>query len=111
GAAALELAAAYRPDVVLLDLAMPAMDGGEVARRLRLQPRFGGTLLVAVTGYTDEANRLSSEDAGFDLFLIKPVEPATVEELLRLEQGRSAGAPPPPAAARTYGLLVVDDEE
>ena len=111
GATALTIAAAYQPDVVLLDLAMPTMHGSQVARQLRRQPRFKSTLLVAVTGYTDEAHRLSTEDAGFDLFLIKPVEPSTLEELMLLEQGRRIDAPSPPATARTYGLLVVDDEE
>jgi len=81
GAAALAMAAAERPDVLLLDVAMPAMDGRHLAQHLRRQPFFEDTLLVAVTGYADEANRRLCEGA-FDHYLIKPVEPSALEKLL-----------------------------
>jgi DNA-binding response OmpR family regulator len=111
GAAALEAAAAYRPDVLLLDVAMPTMDGNHVARQLRRQTRFKETLLIAVTGYGDQAHCLASEGAGFDHYLVKPVDLSTLEKLLLREQGRRA-EPPEAARAvpRTNGILVVDDE-
>lgn len=90
GAAALAMACACQADVLLLDIAMPTMDGCQVARQLRRQARFEDALLVAITGWTDQAHRLLGEEAGFDLYLIKPVEPSTLEVLLVLEQDRLA---------------------
>jgi CheY-like chemotaxis protein len=91
--AALRLAAAYQPDVLLVDLAMPKTDGCQLARQLRREDRFKGTLLVATTGYADDAHRLLAAAADFDLYLIKPFEPARVEGLLLREQCRLAIAP------------------
>jgi CheY-like chemotaxis protein len=81
GREVLDAARAYRPDVILMELALPEVDGCEVARRLRKQ---GGpdVLLVAVTGYGDEKNRRRSREAGFDWHLIKPVEPEFLQRLL-----------------------------
>ncbi len=90
GAEALRLAFAFQPDVVLLDLAMPGVTGYDVARRLRELRRFEDTLLVAITGYADEAHRLMAQASGFDQFLEKPAEPSAVEELLGLERDRLA---------------------
>jgi CheY-like chemotaxis protein len=106
-----EITSTYRPDVVLLDITIPQMDGLELARQLRRLPALDESLLVAITGNTDEAHRLLGADAGFDLYLIKNVEPLTLEELMRLEINRHEderrfSAPPP----RPYGILVVDDE-
>jgi CheY-like chemotaxis protein len=88
GAAALALTALRRPDVVLLDLAMPKMDGCQVARRLREQTAFGDTLLIAITGYTNQAHRQLCSEAGFDHYLIKPVDLADLEKLLLDERAR-----------------------
>jgi PAS domain S-box-containing protein len=82
GPEALQLAAEYLPDVVLLDIGLPGMDGYEVARRLREQPSLEGTVLVAVTGYGQEDDRRRSEEAGFDQHLTKPVEPSKLQTLL-----------------------------
>ena len=60
GVAALEMMLVQQPDVVLLDLSMPKMDGCQVARRLRQQTAFADTLLIAVTGWTDQAHRGSA---------------------------------------------------
>jgi CheY-like chemotaxis protein len=90
GAAALEIASAYLPDVVLLDLAMPKMDGCQLARLLRQQACFTHTLLIAITGYADETHRRLCEAAGFDQRLVKPVAPVLVERLLQLEKDRLA---------------------
>src|SRR4051812_3192622 len=71
GIAAIRMAEAFRPDIVLLDLGMPGIDGFETARRLRgLNKQFK---IVAVTGWGQEADRQRTRDAGFDLHLVKPV--------------------------------------
>jgi CheY-like chemotaxis protein len=87
GAAALEIADVYQPDVMLLDIAMPGINGFQLAQRLRNQPRFKDTLLMAITGYADRAHRRLWQ-AAFDHFLIKPVEPAVLKELLRRAQAQ-----------------------
>jgi signal transduction histidine kinase len=73
GPAALDVARDFRPDVVLLDLGLPVMDGFELARRFRQQPETKDVLLVALTGYARDDDRRRSKDAGFDLHLVKPV--------------------------------------
>ncbi len=82
GPAALEAAHAYRPEVVLLDIGLPGMTGYEVARRLRQEPPAGLALLIALTGYGQEEDRRRSSEAGFDVHLTKPVDPADLKELL-----------------------------
>jgi CheY-like chemotaxis protein len=89
GAAALDVASAFHPCVLLLDIAMPKVDGCQLARQLRRQPRFKDALFVAITGYADEAHRLLWEEA-FDHYLVKPSEPSALEQLLLLEQDRGA---------------------
>jgi CheY-like chemotaxis protein len=61
---------------------MPGMDGYEVAERLRREPEFGGTTLVALTGWGQDSDRQRSKEAGFDRHLIKPVDPEALRELL-----------------------------
>jgi PAS domain S-box-containing protein len=73
GEAGLRLAQEAVPDVVLLDIGLPGMNGYEVARRLRGIPHLDGVLLVAVTGYATEEDRQRALDAGFDVHLSKPV--------------------------------------
>ncbi|HWY86045.1 MAG TPA: ATP-binding protein, partial [Gemmataceae bacterium] len=82
GTAAMESAQAHHPEVVLLDIGLPGIDGYEVARRLRGQACFASTLLVALTGFGQEEDRSRSQEAGFDSHLVKPVEPAYLDELL-----------------------------
>jgi two-component system, chemotaxis family, CheB/CheR fusion protein len=79
GATALTLIDEVRPDIVILDVGLPAMDGFEVARRLRSDPRHAGLRLIALTGYGQAADRAVSRAAGFDEHLVKPVR---AEELL-----------------------------
>ena len=84
GAAALEATQASPPDVVLLDIGLPGMDGYQVARRVHeeIVPKVPkAPLLIAVTGRDGEADRRRSEEAGIDLHLVKPVDPG---QLLRL---------------------------
>lgn len=88
GATALEAACACQPDVLLLDLGMPGMDGCRVARELRLQVHFKQTLLIALTSYTDEPHRRLAQEAGFDLFLIKPVDPLVLQKLFVFAEHR-----------------------
>jgi CheY-like chemotaxis protein len=82
GPTALAVASEFRPDVVLLDIGLPGMTGYEVARRLRATPGLESILLVAMTGYGQDKDRRRSADAGFDLHLVKPVDPATLRKLL-----------------------------
>jgi PAS domain S-box-containing protein len=82
GQAALEIAAAFRPEAVLLDIGLKGMDGYEVARRLRELPEAREALLVAVTGYGHEEARAHSLTAGFDHHLVKPVDPERLLDLL-----------------------------
>jgi len=82
GPTALDVAAEFEPDVVLLDIGLPELDGYEVARRLREQPRFRNLRLVAITGYSQESDRRRSRAAGFDHHLVKPVDLQKLQEVL-----------------------------
>jgi CheY-like chemotaxis protein len=79
---ALERAVSFRPDVVLLDIGLPGMDGYEVAQKMRELPGLRGIRLVAVTGYGRSDDRLRARDAGFDDHLTKPVEFAVLDRAL-----------------------------
>lgn len=104
GAEALELAQDYRPDVLLLDIAMPRIDGCRLASLLRQQDYFKNALLIAVTGYADEAHHRMCFEAGFDHFVVKPGDPAIVELLLVEYRDRLAG---PPQGRRASSLPYV----
>ena len=82
GQQALGMALSFRPDVVLLDIGMPGLDGYEVARRLRALERERPLRIIAITGWGQEADRTRSREAGFDVHLVKPVSPETLERLL-----------------------------
>jgi PAS domain S-box-containing protein len=82
GGAALGVVESFRPEVALLDLGLPGMDGFELARRLRERPVTQGALLVAVTGYGREEDVRLAHDAGFDHHLVKPVDLPALRELL-----------------------------
>src|ERR1700750_1881449 len=79
---ALAYAADFRPDVVLLDIGLPGMDGYEVAQRLRELPGLRNVRLVAVTGYGRSDDRLRAREAGFDEHLTKPVEFSALDRTL-----------------------------
>lgn len=85
----LALARAYRPDAVLMEVALPGLSGFEVARRLRRPGADPRPLLVAVTGYGDETNRRRAREAGFDYHLLKPVEIPVLRALLALDPGET----------------------
>nr|WP_315592009.1 response regulator [uncultured Cupriavidus sp.] len=82
GQSAIERAASVRPDVVLLDLGMPAMDGFETARRLREIPELCNARLVALTGFGQPDDRRRTRAAGFDLHLVKPADLTALTRLL-----------------------------
>ena len=87
GVEGVEIAMASRPEVVIVDIGLPRLDGYEVARRLRTA-LGAAPLLVAVTGYGQAEDRRMSRDAGFDVHLVKPVAP---EELAAALHSRAAG--------------------
>src|SRR6185369_10984002 len=72
GTSAIEVVKIFKPEIVLLDVGLPGLDGYEIARRLRQMPEFAGLLLVALTGYGTDEDRRRSLEAGFDLHLVKP---------------------------------------
>jgi CheY-like chemotaxis protein len=82
GPDALKLASAWTPDVVFLDLAMPGMDGFELARHLRQDLGLTQVTLVAISGYAAPEHRRRSEEAGIEHHLVKPVDPAFLKQLL-----------------------------
>ena len=85
GVTGLALAAAFRPDVLLLDILMVNMTGFEVATQVRRQERLNDCFIVAITGRTDEQHRCRCYEAGVDVCLIKPVVPSHLQTLLTLE--------------------------
>ena len=93
GALALESAEQHLPDVALLDIGMPKLDGYEVARRIRAQPWGRKITLVALTGWGQDSDRQRSGEAGFDSHLVKPLDLEKLTELLdRLPVNTTAGA-------------------
>ena len=72
----------FRPDVILLDIGLPGMSGLDVAERLRRRAEFLETLIVAVTGWGQEDDRRRSKEVGFDLHLVKPVDPESIRGLV-----------------------------
>jgi len=89
GTQALQAAAQWCPEVVLLDIGLPGMSGYDVARSLRAQRPGPGLMLVAVTGWGTEDDQRRSAEAGFDHHLTKPVEAAALEAVLACRQGAS----------------------
>ena len=83
GLEAVEAAALFRPDVILLDLGMPQLTGYDACARIRAQPQNKSALIAALTGWTQEEHKRRSQEMGFDQYLIKPVELAALEKLLR----------------------------
>ncbi len=82
GEEALALAGQRKPEIVVLDVGMPKLDGCEVARRIRAESWGRDAVLVALTGWGQEADRRRSREAGFDMHLVKPVDPATICDML-----------------------------
>lgn len=89
GPSGLRIFGRVRPQVVVLDIGLPGMDGYEVAERLRASPGGTDLLLIALTGYGQEADRRRALAAGFDLHLVKPVDLDVIQEALRPSSGGS----------------------
>jgi CheY-like chemotaxis protein len=82
GLGAIEAAARFQPDVILLDIGLPGLNGYEVARRMRAEPWGKKLKLVAVTGWGQAEDRERSREAGFDAHLVKPIDHAALMKLL-----------------------------
>jgi CheY-like chemotaxis protein len=82
GLTALELAETFRPEVAILDLGMPRLNGYELCHRIRQQPWGKSMLLVALTGWGQEDDRRRTQEAGFDHHIVKPIDTATLQRLL-----------------------------
>jgi signal transduction histidine kinase/CheY-like chemotaxis protein len=109
GGLALETVVRFRPQVVLMDIGLPGMDGYELARRIRSDAKLGAgiELLVAVTGYAEDEARRASREAGFDHHLVKPVDPDSVLALLSsLEWEEEAERPEPGGALRDQPAIL-----
>jgi PAS domain S-box-containing protein len=94
GPTALEMALASRPDLVLLDIGLPGMDGYQVAQRLREKPEFKNVIVCALTGYTpSEADRQRQQQTGFDHYYVKPVSLETLLELFKIVEQQLPDGP------------------
>jgi len=95
GESALVTAEEFHPDVVLLDIGLPKLNGYEVAQRIREHSWGASMFLIAVTGWGQEEDRQRSSEVGLDVHMVKPVEPAALERILadlrrnRANQGHS----------------------
>ena len=89
GLEAVEAARWFRPDAAFVDIGMPRLNGLEAARRIRDEPWGKTMVLVAITGWGQEADKLRAREAGFDNHLVKPVEPEALFALLRTASGRA----------------------
>jgi PAS domain S-box-containing protein len=92
GAAAVRLTRALRPTIVVLDLGMPIVDGFEAARQIRADAGGADPVLIALSGFGQAGDRQRSKQAGFDLHLIKPVDPGEIESLLSQAVARRSAA-------------------
>ena len=96
GVEAVEVAEAFRPQVVLMDVGMPNLNGYDATRRIREQPWGRSVVVVALTGWGQDGDRAQSREAGCDGHLVKPVNLADLEKLLG-ELTREDGGPHKPA--------------
>lgn len=95
GRAALKAAADFHPEVVLLDIGLPGLNGYEVARQLRSGPEGRQMVLIAATGWGQEADKQRAHEAGFDFHMTKPLDPDALRKLLANLPPRSAAVPSP----------------
>ncbi|MEX3855361.1 response regulator [Paraburkholderia sp. BR10923] len=91
GRAAIDLITRTRPELAIVDVAMPVMDGFEVARRIRANPELNGTILVALTGYSSDTDRSQTLAAGFDHHLSKPLSLEKLRDVLADSAERLVG--------------------
>jgi CheY-like chemotaxis protein len=91
GESAVRIAGVLRPDVILMDIGLPGMNGYDAARRIRAQSVGVRMLIVALTGWGQEADRERSSEAGMDHHLIKPLDLTVLKEILDSLRARAAG--------------------
>jgi CheY-like chemotaxis protein len=82
GVAGMQTAAAFQPDLILLDIGMPGLNGYDVCRRIRKEPWGKSVCIVALTGWGQDEDKRRSAEAGFNGHLVKPVELGALEKLL-----------------------------
>ncbi len=87
GAEALQAFPTFCPDVVVLDLAMPGLDGHEVARRIRSMKNGDSVLIIALTGFSSREDKRLSRDAGIDHHSVKPVDAIILQRLIEIQIG------------------------
>jgi CheY-like chemotaxis protein len=92
GDLALPAALAFAPDLVVLDIGLPGMNGYQIARAMRAQPALRNAMIVACTGYGQEDDRLRVQEAGFDKHLVKPVRVTDLENILSAMAGSRGAA-------------------
>ena len=88
GREAMDAASRERPDLVFLDIGLPKLDGYEVARLMRADPGLKDTYLVALTAFGSQADKAKALEAGFDMHVIKPIDPATIYAVLEMARKR-----------------------
>jgi len=93
GLEAVEAAATFLPDVVLLDIGLPKLNGYDACRKIREQPSGKGIVLIALTGWGQDEDRRKSQAAGFDAHLVKPVDYDALMKLLAELRPTLATAP------------------
>ena len=98
GPAAIEAALSYRPEVILLDIGLPGMSGYDVVRQLRARAEFQQTLIVALSGYGADEDRLLAQQAGFDRHLVKPASAGMLEALFSDPKLAAPASEPAPVA-------------
>ena len=87
GYAALEAARRFKPEVIILDLGLPGMDGFELCRKLKKEEALRTVRVIAVTGYGQEEYRQRSREAGCEAHLVKPVSPAVLQSIIEQVSG------------------------
>jgi PAS domain S-box-containing protein len=92
GVETLQIAQSFEPDVAILDIGMPRLDGYEVCRQLRVQPGGRDMLIIALTGWGQSEDKLRSQDAGFDEHFVKPADVGALEKLLEERATRSSSS-------------------
>lgn len=88
GLAAIETAAAYDPQVILMDIGLPKLDGYEACARLRKDPNPALRLMVALTGWGEDEDRQRATAAGFDHHMVKPIDPVELRKILTSLNGK-----------------------
>jgi DNA-binding response OmpR family regulator len=109
GNQAIEESATFLPDMALIDIAMPGLDGYETVSRLRKQRGSAYIIMVAVTGWAGDEYKRKAYDCGFDLYIVKPMSIGTLKELLALLDPAIASLEKPQRTADSDAIVELDD--